>query len=302
MSEKLSFFCKSFKPDFGHLRVMLESFQTHNPYSIPLTLSLPNIDIKDFENEFGTNLPNVVVVADESYCGHDLTKYRGWHGQQICKLTSWRAADFEHLAVIDSDCYFIRDITPTEFLPAKKPYIAYGSTVRTVMEPGNEDLVRYLKSEIELTAELMPPTHEGGGKSLADFVHYKDSDLDNPGAIERSGFLLDVFGAKQWIFYQPGQIFSRGILQSFQEYLAAHGLTEGDAILICPWEYNWYGEYACRFFHDQTAFKVSSILHFATEEAIKYMHEQAITEEMVAGKFALIQMAARHMKRLRLTD
>lgn len=281
---------------------MLESFQAHNPSSIPLTLSLPHNDIKDFENEFGTSLPNTTIVADESYCGHELSKFLGWHGQQICKLTSWRAANFEHLAIIDSDCYFVRDVTPAEFLPSETPYIAYGSTICTVMEPGNADLISYLKDEIELTAERLPHSHGRGEKSLADFVHHKNSDLDNPGAIARSGFLLDIFGATRWIFYQPGQIFSRDILKSFQEYLLEYGLTEGDAILICPWEYNWYGEYACRYFHEKTTFKVSSIIHFASEGAIKFMQEQGITQEMITKKFALIQMAARHMPRLKVAD
>jgi hypothetical protein len=300
MDGELAFFCKSFRPDFDHLKVMIDSFFAHNPEGIRLVLSLPDADTAAFHNQFGKDLPNIDVVADESYCGHDLKKFRGWHSQQICKLASWRVANFDHLVVVDSDCYFFRDVSRTEFLPREKRYVAYGSTIRTVMHPRNEDLIRYLKGELAITSAHMPPAHGGGDKSLADFVHYKDVDLDNPGAVERSGFLLDVFGAKRWIFYQPGQIFSRGILQALGDYLEEYGLTLGDAILISPWEYNWYGEFACRFFHDQTQFRVPSVLHFASEADIAYMRQQGISDEQIAGKFAFIAMAARHMKLLKL--
>ena len=125
MTDTVGFFCKSYAGRFQHLAQMLTTFARHNVEHLPLTLSLPRADLPAFHARFGNVLDDVTIVADEDYCGHDLTAYRGWHGQQICKLMSFRVVPQQHYAVLDSDCYFIRDITAGELRPrGGKPFIA----------------------------------------------------------------------------------------------------------------------------------------------------------------------------------
>jgi hypothetical protein len=300
MPDDVGFFCKTFRPDFEHLRVMLESFYRHGPENVHLTLSLPSSDIPAFRNAFGNEPAKVRVVADESYCGHDLSSYRGWHGQQICKLMSWHVVPEQYYVILDSDCYFIRDATMEEFRPSGRKYIAYGSSLRTVMNAGNDNLLRYLDDKLELVPALFPLAPNPIGRPLPEFIHYKDLDPDDPGALERSDIPFKIFGPSKWIFYQPGQIFSRDIVVALCGYFQDHGLTVGDAILICPWEYNWYGEFAASRFFDDTHFKVSAFLHFQNEEDIAFALDTGITEERIATKFPLVAMAARHLSRFKL--
>ncbi len=299
MPNPVGLFCKSFRDDFAHLAVMLASFGVHNPDGLPLTLSLPQADISSFADRFGRQPGNVRIVPDESYCGHDPALYQGWHWQQVCKLMSWRIVDERYYAVVDSDCYFIRDVGADDFRPRERGYIAYGSLLRTVFPADNDDLVSYIRGASADIFAYRPPTPASNRCDLARFIHYRDLDPGNPGPIERGGIPMKIFGEPRYIFYQPGQVFSRDLLVAFNYLLRQYGLTAGDAIRISPWEYCWYGSFASHSFHDETEFRASAVLHFRSDAGIAQARNAGVTEAQLASRFCIIQMAARHLAALK---
>jgi len=293
----VGFFCKSFRDDFAHLEHLLQSFARHNPDQLSLVVSLPEADIAEFQARFGRGVRNVTVVADESYCGHDLQGLSGWHGQQVCKLMSWRVMPAVHYAVLDSDCYFISDVRAADLRPRNPSrFVACGSTLRTVMKTDNVDLVRYVRGELDVQPDWLPQRPDPVPDRLSEFVHYKDLPQDDPDAIARSAVPYQVFGSARWMYYQPGQFFSVGLLERLHRYFADHGLSVADAIRICPWEYNWYGEYAATRAYADTEFRVSPYLHFQESSDLQFARDQSITEKQLAARFFFVQMAARHLK------
>jgi hypothetical protein len=299
-SRKIAAYCKSFSPDFDHLALLLSTFEAHNPEHVTLTVSLPRSDIAAFYNTFGHHLPDVQVVADEAYCEHDLTKYPGWLGQQICKLMSWRVVEPQHYVLLDSDCYLIRDLRPAEMVPRERPYVAYGSLIRTVLKDDNTDLLKYIRGDISPDAYLP----KGGPRKdeLERFLDYRTRDPDNPGPIERSDIPMKAFGASQWVFYQPGQIFCRDVVTALIDDLKRRKLTAGDLIRISPWEYNWYGEFISSRFFDQTEFRVSPFIHFQEVADLVFARRLGLDEAALAKTFLFVQMASRHLQQKRLDD
>lgn len=293
-------FCKSYRGDFVPLRQLIESFQAHNPDQLTLVLSLPHEDLALFRDLFGAYPIYVEVVSDESYAGTDLSRFSGWHAQQICKLMSWHTMDTEHYLMVDSDCYFIRDLCAADLIPAAgKKYLAYVSKLRTVLKEKNQDLLRYIRGELELTAEWFPAPPEHLVDRLDEFIHYRTLPQDNPDAIARSDIPMKAFGRREWIYCQPGQIFSVGLLRRLIDCFEAHALSVPDAIRICPWEYNWYGEYAATFGRADTELRVSSFVHFQEAADVEYAQRQRVAEGLLRSRFAVVQMAARHLAALR---
>jgi len=303
MSTNVGFFCKSYRGDFIPLRQLLETFHAHNPEDLQLTLSLPDNDRVLFESAFSESRRNVRIVADESYCGEDLSRFPGWHAQQICKLMSWRVMEADHYAVLDSDCYLIRDIRRADLEPTLiYKNVACASYLRTVLKPENSNLVRYLRDELTIGPELFPAEPTDIVDRLSDFVHLKDLPQDNPGAVERSDVPMKTFGRKRWLYSQPGQIFSAALLRDLLSFFGRHNLTAGDAISISPWEYNWYGEFAATHAYRDTEFRISPFLHFQEKKDLEFARQQKFTEETLQKKFWVIQMAARHLAEPRFED
>jgi hypothetical protein len=300
MASTVGIFCKSYSRDFAHLHTLIDSFIAHNPAKLGLTLSLPRTDLAKFLDEFGSDIPDVVVVVDESYCDFDLKQFRGWHAQQICKLSSWRTMRADQYICVDSDCYFIKDIDPEELRPnPNKRHLLYGSFLRTVVSEGHDHLVRYINGTLPDFLITFPPRPTGVACKLADFLRFKDVDLDNPNAIERSAIPMQVFSVPKWVFYQPGQTFSREILMRLDDFVKSYGITVADLILISPWEYNWYGEFVTSQFYDNVEFRVSPFVHFQNRESIDFTRGRGIDEAQLSNRFLIVQMAAGHIKDLR---
>lgn len=296
----LGLFCKSYAGDFDHLAVLLESLDRHNPEDIVLTLSLPRADIAAFTNRFGNAQRNVRVVADEDYCGHDLNHIPGWLAQQICKLTSWRVVSSPCYVILDSDCYLIRDLAAKAILPASRRFTVYGSKVRTVLKPDNVDLLRYIRGTMDPAAYVPEPFEPKD--QLDKFLDYRSVSLEQLDPLKRSDIPMKVFGARQWIYYQPCQIFCRDVLTALHDYVQRHGVTIADLIKISPWEYNWYGEFIAANFFSATEFKVSQFIHFQEEADIAFARKKGLTEKILAEKFFFVAMASRHLPQKRFED
>jgi hypothetical protein len=280
----------------------LRSFAAHNRDSLPLTLSLPSSDVAAFENRFGASPANVRLVADEDYCGFDLSRVPGWYGQQLCKLTSWRATGLDHHVVLDSDSYFIGDVAADDMIPPPgKKFILWGSQLRTALElRGSESLLAYIKGELVVDAAMLPPERRAPAPDFARLHQIKLLSEDQINLSERSGEIFNFFGAQKWYFFQPGQIFAKELLVDFENYMKSGGLDLKDVINIAPWEYNWYGEYVAAFHSETTDFRVSPVFHVATTASVEFAAKQGATEAALRRRFKWVQMASRHLEALRL--
>lgn len=296
----VGFFCKSYRGDFVPLKQLIESFQAHNPSGLKLLLSLPHEDIAPFKHLFGSNPPYVDVISDESYAGTDLSRFSGWQAQQICKLMSRHTVNADHYLVLDSDCYFIKDIAAGDLLPvAGKRFLAYASRIRTVLKKGNTELLRYIRGELKPSTEIFPAPPVELVDRLDDYIHLLSVPQSNLDAIARSDIPMKAFGRREWIYCQPGQIFSSGLLRLFTERLEIHKLNISDAILMSPWEYNWYGEFASTFGHCETEFRISPFVHFQCVQDIEFARTAGISERQLMERFAIVQMASGHINQLR---
>ncbi len=295
-------FCKTFGPDFDHLQLLLDSFKQHNPDEMTLTISVPAADVNRFHDLFGVTNERVRLVTDESYTEGELEGLRGWHAQQLCKLRSAAIVASDHYAVVDADCYFVGDMRSSDILPRSgKRHSLYGSSLRTVMTGGNTPLVEYIKGSLAVDASFFPRDDASAqAERLSSFRHYKDLDLDTPSALERSDIPFKAFGARKWYYYQPGQVFSRGLLRNMYDFFQERGVSFRDAILISPWEYNWYGEFATFSSSDAIDYRVSPYLHFADHDGLAFAERNGITSAVIAERFPIVQMAARHLDKVSL--
>ena len=114
-------FCKSYNKDMLRARRMSESVHRFNTDNIPLYMSVPASDLKQFKQCFG-NIPCHFITDDEI-----LDKSRQIYGQpprlfpphllqQLIKLEFWRMGLCENYVWLDSDSYFIRNFSRSDFL------------------------------------------------------------------------------------------------------------------------------------------------------------------------------------------
>jgi hypothetical protein len=94
---------------------------------------------------------------------------------------------------------------------------------------------------------------------------------------------------KNYSFVCPGQVFSRFVLDDMKKnFLVGKDLCWNDLINLCPWEYQWYGEYylKCRI-HEllPTTRLVKSFwiqLHYIAERVRGYTEEDFINDGYIA--------------------
>ncbi len=299
-TSKIGFYCKTFRPDFDHLSVMLDSFAQNNPDGLRLTLSLPRDDKNAFHDRFGHDIPQLRLVHDEDYCPFDLRSMSGWHAQQLCKLSSWRAVDAEQNVILDSDFYFIRPVRAAELLPRDgKEFVVYGSLIRTVFsDRDNSALLAYLEGA-EPRPDWFPQPRPAPETDFSEIKALLEAPRDSVSPEERSGAIFRLFGAKRWYFYQPGQIYSKTLLVALEQFLAERGLNFAQAISASPWENNWYGEYIAAMHAERIDFRVSPVFHVAKAAQVEAAKQAGLTEEKLATRFAWIAMAARHIAMLK---
>ena len=114
-------FCKSYNKDMLRARRMSESVHRFNTDNIPLYMSVPASDLKQFKQCFG-NIPCHFITDYEI-----LDKSRQIYGQlpgrfpphllqQLIKLEFWRMGLCENYVWLDSDSYFIRNFSRSDFL------------------------------------------------------------------------------------------------------------------------------------------------------------------------------------------
>jgi len=248
--EKIVLYCKSYKNDIERVIRLVESVKKFNTDNIPMYISVPKQDIELFTNK----LSDVNLIEDELiYIGNK----PGWIQQQIVKSNFWRLNISENYISIDSDSYFIKPFSISDFMfDENTPY--------TVI-------------------------HEQ--KELFSWSSTKINDLGfNPkhGFEEDRKKIMELFErkGKYYDFGPSPNIWSSKVWKSLDtNYTTPNGLTFEQLLEYSHSEFSWYGEALLAFkaidiYPAEPLFKV---FHYPGQY-IEYK-KQGITEEMIADNY-----------------
>ena len=215
-TKKIVLFCKSYGKDMFRARRMAESVHRFNMDNIPLYLSIPASDLNRFKQCF-ENIPCHFITDEEI-----LSKIKQVYGQlprrfpphllqQLIKLEFWRMGLCENYAWLDSDSYFIRNFSRSDFLHDEThPY--------TVQHD--------LKDLRDFAARCNKP------KIISDFEEMAQTFQQISG---RSGFCFD--------FGPSPVVWSTHVLKSLhEEYLPKEKKSIYELLEEYPCELQLYGE------------------------------------------------------------
>jgi len=209
---KLVLFIKSHKPDFIRVQKLLQSIDEFNTDHIPVYIAVNDDDYKFFRKEISGNF---TLLKDS-----DIVKCKpkdGWRRQAIVKPQLYKLGVCENYLCVDSDAFFIRPFSITDFMyDDKTPY--------TIM-------------------------HEN--KSFMDMLELIGHDSGHIFHINALNAIRARFGThgKYWDYGPNPHLWSCKVWQHMiEEYLAPQGYTfesfynEMEEIAL-PHEAAMYGEY-----------------------------------------------------------
>lgn len=203
-------YCKSYRGDLQRAKFLAESVQKHNVDKLPFVVSVPRVDVGIFKDALGDL---ATIIEDESIFG--APQMEGWVYQQIVKSLYWRESKCDAYLLLDSDCYFIRPFTKSDFVhPSGVPY--------TVMHE-QHDMFNWTCNKSKVL----------GFDPQKSFGECRTKIMD---LFERKGRLYD--------FGPVPVIWSTAVWKSFcVDYLFPNGLSMADVIQEVPSEFTWYGEF-----------------------------------------------------------
>jgi hypothetical protein len=210
--EKFVIYCKSFSRDINRYKKLVQSVKNFNKENLDFYTSVPQSDLNLFKNQIGTDY--VKFVEDESIY-NEIPSMRGWESQQIVKSSFWKLNVCENYLMIDSDSYFIKDISAEDFM--------------------FDDVTPY--TVIHEQKDLFSWTSKN--KNVLGF-NPKNSFTD-----ERK-FIMNLFDRKGKVYdFGPGPvIWSKKVWESLEkEYLEPNELKFHHLIQQMPSEFSWYGEW-----------------------------------------------------------
>lgn len=129
MMYNLVLFCKSYRKDMLRARRLAESVQRLNSDQIPLFMCVPSCDLDSFKACFEgiacKFLTDEQILLESSKSNGDLPHLFPQHlMQQLIKLEFWRMGFCRNYVWIDSDSYFIRPFSFSDFMAdTATPYL-----------------------------------------------------------------------------------------------------------------------------------------------------------------------------------
>jgi hypothetical protein len=253
--EKLVLYCKSYRGDFERIKVLNESIQKHNIDKIPFYISVPKSDESIFKQ-----LDNINLIYDEDIYN---TQGPGWITQQIIKSSFWRLGITENYVLIDSDSYFIKDFSISDFMfDDDTPY--------TIMHEQKE-LHNWVATSKYNNLHFDPR------------ISFRNDRKKIQNIFSREGRVYD--------FGPTPSIWSCNVWKSFEEdYIKPNNLTFAKIIEYCPSEFTWYGEWLLytqqfRLWPIEPIFKV-----FHYQQQYQEYKDLNITEEQISDHYLGIVM------------
>ncbi len=212
----IALYCKSYHRDVLRAARLVESIRKHNADNLPFYLSCPSSDMGMFKDIIGTD--GVTFLADEEIVAANgaidakaFSALPGTITQQIVKSEFWRLGICENYFCLDSDSYFIRDVSKGDLLtPTGAPF--------TVM---NESLDLRLFGAIHRHAKIA-----------------RNIDAECKA-------IMDIFGraGRHYDFGPLPVVWSRRVWADLAEkFLEPRGMSFLDAMALFPSEMRWYGE------------------------------------------------------------
>jgi hypothetical protein len=212
----LVLFCKSYRDDVLRAKQLIRSVERFNSEGLPLFVSVPSSDLELFREHCAGLTCNFlsddeVVAANPALDDIKIADLPGGLAQQVVKSEYWRLGHARNYVCLDSDCYFLRRFTSSDFLaPDGVPY--------TVMHESKE-LLHFAKVA-------------GLAKIERDRSHECE---DIMGLFGRTG--------RCWDFGPTPVVWSAQVWRDLDDnYLKPKGQNLVDAIRRHPGELRWYGE------------------------------------------------------------
>jgi len=207
--DKFAILLKSYSGDIERAVNLVRSFTEFNRDNIPLYISVPKQDRSLFNSRIQAE--NIKIINDEDVSSGLITEKInsfsiGYINQQIVKLSFWKTGLCENYFCADSDSYFIRDFSVSDFM-------------------FNEDTpYTVLIQDKDLAIE---PEYQGMWDSRLERLEYIKKRL---GVKDRLLKTCHGFG-----------ILSSKVLRSFEEnYLKANNLSYSDILKESAFEISWY--------------------------------------------------------------
>ena len=250
MIPSIVLFCKSYCTDVHRVKILLASVKKYNVESIPFYISVPARDVSLFKSILG--IDGYILLTDEDIL-RESSISDSWDVQQIVKIAFWETNLGKNYLVLDSDSYFIRPFTVSDFIASDKDAIPY-----TVMHEQHE-LFLWTTNKIK---------HLGFDPQKS-FVECRKK-------------IMDIFGqsGKIYDFGPSPVIWSCSVWNALTEkYLIPNNLSISNLIKMSASEFSWYGQFLLA---DQT------IPIYPTEPLFKVFHygqqyveakQQGYTEE-----------------------
>ena len=219
--KNIAIFCKSHAKDIHRATGLVKSAAQFNTDRIPLYISVPRMDLALFETRMDNDSVN--LIADEDILARSF-EFLGCRPeeilpgvpphlmQQIVKAEFWRFLPCRNYLVIDSDSYFIRPFSISDFLVSDTvPY--------TVMHEG-KDILQFA-------------ARAGKGKVIAEYIELRQE-------------FQHIFGrrGRHFDFGPTPVIWSKTVWEGLSnDYAASRKTNIFELICKHPCELLWYGEY-----------------------------------------------------------
>lgn len=253
-THELAIFVKTYAPDLGLVERLVASAERHNRERIPVVVAVPDHEAEVFDSL--KRRPGVEVVAESSLGAPVVTDKIGGFSvgyiqQQVVKLSVHRLGIARNYFLLDSDSMFIRPFGTSDFL-------------------------------------------DGEGRPLTVLVQDKDQAV-TPG-YERFGAIRDPMVTRIADYLglpaQPratshnNTVVSSRVLESFERWHEAIGLSLVDLMEIAPLEYSWYNFYLQRH-HPE--------LVVAVEPLVRMIHTRGEFRALVAQGVTLDSLARSYL-------
>ena len=252
-------YCKSYKNDFDRVVNLVDSVNQYNTDNIPFYVSVPKEDVVLFKQ-----IGNINVVDDNDIVESNTP---GWIQQQLVKANFWKLGIAENYLCLDSDSYFIRPFSFSDFMANK-------STPYTVIH-----------EQKELFSWTVARKDVLGFDPKQSYIEDREKVMS--GVFERTG--------KYYDFGPSPVIWSAKVWKDLEDkYMKLNGLEFKDLIAYSASEFTWYGEALLNF---------NSIELYPVEPLFKVFHypqqyleykQQNITESMIAQNYMGIVMQSNY--------
>ncbi|MDA8291044.1 MAG: DUF6492 family protein [Actinomycetota bacterium] len=249
----LAIFVKTYAPDRALVARLLASAERFNRDAVPIVVAVPDEERSSFAR-IGER-PGVRIVAESQLGAPVVTaKVRefdvGYIQQQVVKLCVHRLGLARNYFVLDSDSFFIRPFSVSDFLDGEgRPFTVLVQDKDLATLPGyagfatiRDPLVTVIADYLGLPAQPRSTSHNN-------------------------------------------TVLSSAVLSSFESWREARGLSLVDLMEIAPLEYSWYNFYLQRH-HPELVVPVEPLVRMIhTRAEFRSLVRQGVTVETLARSY-----------------